>query len=473
MSIKSFNLFILILLWILIDYLIVQSTSSTIGAVGGASSGNSFLCDYDKFTHGCEDSTNSYCQREISRCICKQGYPIRLFKYCLKYAKIDETCYTSRQCNETPNAACYILGTEYDHSGSHHVGSQLSDWPKGTCKCRTGHQYDPFNNTCIKKTIGSWCNYDRTCNKEIVHSYCNKQTFKCDCVYGYIYDPEDDTCTPQQLYGSKCNDDDACARESLICLAGRCRCPKDFHVDLKLPGFLCKPNNDSACNIGYKWDDFRERCIPKSIHVNQRGKQMPIDISYVNDLEIGHDSDLPISISTVIMSIIASGMLIMILRYCLCMKREDSEEDLAERHIRPTHMLHKQHLVRGDLGCAMINDEMIINGEVKCPQGDGAIFAYGEEPPLIQQVMLEDDHKENTDSNDSGVKTTDDKSENELKESPLNQPVTTETSYCDSESTIDTCTNHNANDAGFATLCDSSSGIDASGGGEGGGGGND
>lgn len=367
---------------------------------------------------------------------CKQGYPIRLFKYCLKYAKIDETCYTSRQCNETSNAACYILGTEYDHSGSHHVGSQLSDWPAGKCSCRFGHQYDPLNNTCIKKTIGSWCGYDRDCNKENVHSYCNKKTFKCDCLYDYIYDQENDSCTPRQLYGSKCVDDDDCARESLICLGGRCRCPKDFHVDHKLPGFLCKPNNDSACNIGYKWDDFRERCVPKSVHANHRGKQFPIDISEISDLEIGTSSDLPISISTIIISIIASAMLMMIVRYFLCMKREDSEEDLAEiGHIRPTHMLHKPYLVRGDLGCAMINDEMIMNGEVKCPQGDGTMFAYGEEPPLIQQVITDDEHKENTDSNDSGVKTTDDKSENEPKESPLNQPETTETSFGDLVST--------------------------------------
>ncbi|XP_074593272.1 uncharacterized protein LOC141849009 [Brevipalpus obovatus] len=274
------------LLWSILA--LILSCIQLIGMTAFSVSSMPNNCDFEKYPGGCEDSKGSFCNREINKCQCKPDYPVRLFRYCLKPASIDEACFTSRQCNKTPNAACYILGTEYDHSGSHHVGKQLSDWPSGSCRCRIGHQYDSVNGTCIKRTIGSWCNSNSDCKKEDVHTYCNKESFKCDCVYTHFYDPDSDACERQQpLYNSKCTGDDECSKQGLVCTSGICRCPKDFHYNSKYSGSKCKPNNDTACINGYKWSHEWQRCV--------RSK----DVEGENNAQRTGDDDLSITNHTV------------------------------------------------------------------------------------------------------------------------------------------------------------------------------
>uniref|UniRef100_T1KAX7 EB domain-containing protein n=2 Tax=Tetranychus urticae TaxID=32264 RepID=T1KAX7_TETUR len=352
-------------------------------------------CDFDKYPEsGCEDSIGSYCDLKTSRCHCKADYPIRLFKYCLRYVGINETCYTSRQCNETLNAACYILGTEYDHSGGHNVGFQLSDWPEGKCRCRMGHQFDLNNGTCVKRTIGSWCNVDRDCTKENFHSFCNRKNSICECLYGYIYDSIDDACSPQRLYGSKCRSSDDCSRDQLVCTGGRCKCPKGSHWDAIYPGSLCKPNNDSACAYGYKWDSEKERCVLKIFKDND--SEDLDDLDSVGLIESDHrptrgrgggtsasgaDGDSWSKVTIVMIFIISIGFVLVFLRYWYVRKREDSEEDLTERgHIRPIlksyygdHMIHTGTVPLGPIDtngikCRLSLDDSVIHcdGMVKC-----------------------------------------------------------------------------------------------------------
>lgn len=338
-------------------------------------------CDFEKYpTVGCEDSVGSYCDLESSRCHCKPDYPIRLFKYCLRYVGINETCYTSRQCNETFNAACYILGTEYDHSGGHNVGFQLSDWPEGKCRCRLGHQFDTNNGTCVKRTIGSWCNTDRDCTKENFHSFCNRKSSICECVYGYIYDSLDDTCSPQRLYGSKCRSSDDCSRDQLVCTGGRCKCPKGSHWDAIYPGSLCKPNNDSACAYGYRWDTDKERCVLK-IYKDDDGE----DLDGLDDVGLTGNDLRPnrgrggnsgssgdggsLSMVTIVVIVLANIFVIFVLlRYWYIRKREDSEEDLTERgHIRPTlKPYYGDHLIHGQ-GIGVVPMGPIDANGIKCP----------------------------------------------------------------------------------------------------------
>lgn len=272
----------------------ISASDINSGSSSSSSSYPSIPCDYETYENtGCEDDEGSYCDTETQKCLCREGYPIRLMGYCLSKKQIGQDCYTSSQCNSIANAACFIFGKEYDNeriSGGHNVGRQLSNWPTGNCKCHIGYQLDntttgttidpmvdgtkptvgisssdvPANfGRCIKKTVGSWCTDDWDCIKEMFNTQCSRPQNLCECSWGYYYDVKSDSCQIPKLFGSKCTSTFECSAESLICSPnGRCICPKGFHFDVIHPG--CKPNDDSSCDFGYKWDEEWGRCIPAS-----------------------------------------------------------------------------------------------------------------------------------------------------------------------------------------------------------------
>lgn len=362
-------------------------------------------CDFDTYeSTGCEDEEGSYCDSETQRCLCKEGYPIRLLSYCLPRKSIDEDCYTSSQCNQVKNAACFIFGKEYDNeriSGGHNVGRQLSNWPTGTCRCNIGYQILPeilpntANSTgrsyeesvtleCTKKTVGSWCTDDWDCIKETFNTQCARPQNICECSWGFYYDDTTDSCQIPKLYESKCTSDSDCSPEKLICSPrGRCVCPKGFHFDVIHPG--CKPNDDSSCDFGYKWDEEWGRCIPARSaaaafpfnQINSRNKN-PSDknsngitesstittTSVFKDSSSESDSS---TFSTILFIIVPNIILFALLgHYCYLRKREDEDEDADTsdlergqlRSIRPTHNLFCSYPYRNGHPTAIRNDSI-------------------------------------------------------------------------------------------------------------------
>ena len=382
---------------------------SEVSSISGSSS-PIITCDFDTYeTTGCEDEEGSYCETETQRCVCKEGYQIRLLSYCLPSKSIGDDCYTSSQCNQVSNAACFIFGKEYDNeriSGGHNVGRQLSNWPTGTCRCNIGYQILPdiipaANGTatsyedgissssssatieCVKKTVGSWCTDDWDCIKETFNTQCARPQNLCECSWGFYYDDTTDSCQIPKLYESKCTSDTDCSPEKLICSPrGRCVCPKGFHFDVIHPG--CKPNDDSSCDFGYKWDDEWGRCIPSRStaaafpfnQINSRSKN-PSDrntnsgtipeSSTITTTSVFKDSSSTESstFSTVLFIIVPNMILFALLsHYCYFRKRGDEDEDADTsdlergqlRSIRPTHNLFCSYPYRNGHPTAIRND---------------------------------------------------------------------------------------------------------------------
>lgn len=378
--------------------------------VSSTSSSPIITCDFDTYeSTGCEDEEGSYCDTETQRCLCKEGYPIRLLSYCLPRKSIGDDCYTSSQCNQVGNAACFIFGKEYDNeriSGGHNVGRQLSNWPTGTCRCNIGYQILPeilpsVNSTsksfeegistssatieCSKKTVGSWCTDDWDCIKETFNTQCARPQNLCECSWGFYYDDTTDSCQIPKLYESKCTSDTDCSPEKLICSPrGRCVCPKGFHFDVIHPG--CKPNDDSSCDFGYKWDEEWGRCIPARSaaaafpfnQINSRNKS-PSDKNS-NSGNIPESSTITTSVfkdsssssesstfSTVLFIIVPNMVLFALLgHYCYFRKRDDEDEDADTsdlergqlRSIRPTHNLFCSYPYRNGHPTAIRNDSI-------------------------------------------------------------------------------------------------------------------
>lgn len=138
----------------------------------------------------------------------------------------------------------------------------MSNWPTGNCRCNLGHQWDNSSESCIKKTIGSWCNDDWDCIKEKYNTQCSRPQNLCECAWGFFYDAKSDSCQTPKLWGQKCISNVDCEAENFICSSTtfKCVCPNGFHFDPIHPG--CKINADSSCDRGYRWDEDWGRCIP-------------------------------------------------------------------------------------------------------------------------------------------------------------------------------------------------------------------
>lgn len=309
-------------------------------------------CDFDSFeVTGCEDDEGSYCEPEGQKCTCKEGYPVRLLAYCLDMKQIGDDCYTSAQCKQTANAACFIFGKEYDNeriSGGHNVGRQLSNWPTGTCRCNIGHVYDNATNTCVKRAVGGWCNEDWDCIKSTFNSQCSRPQLTCECTWGYMYDAKTDSCVVPKLFGAKCASDADCAPENLVCSQpARCVCPAGFHYDVLHPG--CKPNDDSSCQYGYKWDEEWGRCIParsssaaaSHFNLNTRPKHVEPTTTVLQEDD---SSPMQTLLIFVLPNLIGLGLIV---RYCYFRKRDgdgaDEFEDLERGMVRPTLSAFDKH----------------------------------------------------------------------------------------------------------------------------------
>lgn len=324
-------------------------------------------CDFETYDpSGCEDEEGSYCESSSQKCLCRDGFSIRLLAYCLTHKQIGQDCFTSAQCASIPNAACFIFGKEYDNeriSGGHNVGRQVSNWPTGTCRCSMGYQWNNETSSCIKKLVGSWCNDDWDCIKEKFNTQCSRPKNICECSWGYFYDSRTDSCQVPKLYGLKCLSNSECAAENLICspTTSRCVCPAGFHFDVIHPG--CKPNDDSSCDKGYKWDEEWGRCIParspaaafpfnqlnqnrnsassnsnsnnnNNIAVNNRNPGDPA--SGVNNMD---DSASSSSFSTALILILPNVVAFaLIMHYCYFRQREEDVSDLDGGALRSTHV---------------------------------------------------------------------------------------------------------------------------------------
>lgn len=337
----------------------VYSSSSSSSLPG--SSVASLSCDFDTFSpSGCEDDTGSFCDSS-QKCSCKDDHPIRLLGYCLKLKQIGEECYTSAQCKSINNAACYIFGKEYDNeriSGGHNVGRQVSNWPTGNCRCNLGHQWDNVTETCIKKTIGSWCNDDWDCIKDKYNTQCSRPQNVCECAWGFFYDLKSDSCQTPKLWGQKCISNVDCEAENFICspTTFKCVCPSGFHFDAIHPG--CKVNADSSCERGYRWDEMWGRCIPNrspsavfpsltAMH-GVRTKSVSTGDhsgSSVNTSKSDSNSESNSSIATMLILILPNVIAFaLILRYCYYRKREEDSSDLTDDLERGSFAIRSAHL---------------------------------------------------------------------------------------------------------------------------------
>ena len=340
-----------------------QTSSSSV-------SSPSILCDFDSFEKGCEDEIGSVCDTSSQRCVCKEGYPIRLLAYCLAPKAIGQDCYTSSQCKDIDQTACFIFGKEYDNeriSGGHNVGRQVSNWPTGMCRCNIGYQFDNSSRTCIKKTIGSWCNDDWDCIKDKFNTQCSRPQNLCECSWGFYYDPKTDSCQVPKLYGLKCTSNQDCSDEALICseTTFRCTCPSGTHFDPIHPG--CKPNDDSSCDSGYKWDQEWGRCIP----IRSPGSAFPFNQINRNSATSSKDSNRnrdnsldptlkvnstdssaeeSTTLSTILLLVLPNAVaFVVIIRCCYYRKQEEDalERDLERAggpglmHIRSAHNFPK------------------------------------------------------------------------------------------------------------------------------------
>lgn len=315
-------------------------THHTLFSLVGSSETIQYPCDFISSETGCEDVLGSVCDPQSNVCQCKPQYPVRLLSYCLQKKSIGEDCFTSSQCSQIKNAACFIFGKEYDNerfSGGHNVGRNVYGWPSGICRCHIGYQYDNLTDSCIKRTIGSWCNDWSDCIKHTFNSYCKKTDFLCDCSWGFFYDPLTDTCNLPQLFGTKCLADEECSKERLSCLDGRCACPVGHHYDTTYAN--CKPNDDSSCEYGYKWDEEWGRCIPSSrsstlqIH---RPKQVDSETAVL--AESDDSSYLKTILIFAFPNTIAFGLLV---RYCYY-KKQDERIEREEDIERGLHITEKE-----------------------------------------------------------------------------------------------------------------------------------
>ena len=318
-------------------------------------------CDFETYDpSGCEDEEGSYCESTSQKCLCRDGFSIRLLAYCLPQKEIGQDCYTSAQCSSIPNAACYIFGKEYDNeriSGGHNVGRQVSNWPTGTCRCSMGYQWNNDSASCIKKLVGSWCNDDWDCIKEKFNTQCSRPKNLCECSWGYFYDSRTDSCQVPKLYGLKCLSNSECAPENLICspTTSRCVCPAGFHFDVIHPG--CKPNDDSSCDKGYKWDEEWGRCIPArsaaaAFPFNQLNQNRNSASNSNNNNNNGVNTrnpdptpgvnstdDSSSSFSTALILILPNVVAFaLIMHYCYFKRREEDVSDLDSGALRSTHV---------------------------------------------------------------------------------------------------------------------------------------
>lgn len=362
---------------------LASSSSSSSSSASSSSSSSSSLpsfvpqsntpsppCDFDTYeTTGCEDDEGSYCDTNTQKCTCKDDHPIRLLGYCLKIKQIGEECYTSAQCKSINNAACYIFGKEYDNeriSGGHNVGRQVSNWPTGNCRCNLGHQWDNVTESCIKKTIGSWCNDDWDCIKEKYNTQCSRPQNLCECAWGFFYDAKTDSCQTPKLWGQKCISNVDCEAENFICSQStfKCVCPSGFHFDPIHPG--CKINADSSCDRGYRWDEDWGRCIPvrsaasafpfnslTGVNIlGSRTKSTSLDRSndhsgssvHSSKPDSNNDSGSS-SVTTALILILPNVIAFaLILRYCYYRKREEDSSDLTDDLERGNFAIRSAHL---------------------------------------------------------------------------------------------------------------------------------
>lgn len=347
-------------------------------------------CDFESYeSSGCEDEEGSVCETASQKCVCRDRSSIRLLAYCLPGNKdIGQDCYTSAQCSAVPNAGCYIFGKEYDNeriSGGHNVGRQVSNWPTGTCRCNMGHQWDNGTSSCVKKLIGSWCNDDWDCIKEKFNTQCSRPANLCECSWGYFYDPKSESCLVPKLYGVKCLSDRDCSPEHLICSpsTSRCVCPAGFHFDVIHPG--CKPNDDSSCDKGYKWDEDWGRCIPARSSSLATGPAFPFNqlnnnlnrISANNnsrsgDPSLGSSPDESSSFfSTALLLVVPTVVAFVLLaHYCYFKRRDEDVSDLDAGALRSTHV----HNLAKFCAYPPYGRSALIKGPTSCVGPPGPLF---------------------------------------------------------------------------------------------------
>lgn len=196
-------------------------------------------CNFDEFKNGCVDNRGSTCDTNTNKCVCKDGFEIRLAEFCLKRKNLGDSCFASAQCNHIENAGCYNYREEYNHIPSAFFGIIQKNWPSGICRCKVGHDFDEKVNKCVKKTIGSWCHNLWDCRQKIPQSYCESNI--CQCNPSYFYNQTNDDCHYQEMFGSVCATTEDCLGPHLDCFNGSCKCASTYYFDeSKLPN--CQPN---------------------------------------------------------------------------------------------------------------------------------------------------------------------------------------------------------------------------------------
>lgn len=204
---------------------------------------NHLKCNFEEFKKGCADEEGSLCDNKTQKCVCRPGFTIRLGVFCLQPKFIGDECFASVQCNHTPNAGCYNYRQEYNQIPSDFFGNFQENWPSGTCRCQMGHHYETHTKTCIKKTIGSWCQNLWDCRQSDpqINAICEEN--ECKCSHDHFYNSTTQDCHYRETYGLSCIKQEDCLHPAL-CLNGTCICENGFHFEAeKSP--LCQPDNNA------------------------------------------------------------------------------------------------------------------------------------------------------------------------------------------------------------------------------------
>ncbi|XP_054158713.1 type-2 histone deacetylase 1-like [Oppia nitens] len=208
------------------------------------------ICDFNRYSDGCEDTYGSECNRSTNQCQCRPGFTIKIDQtFCLPPKNLSESCFVSEQCikaadrnhndnNPVANIGCYVDDREIDVKTLRLWITQLDSVYKivGTCQCPAthylldttssmivGHQTTTGQQCLPKRDINENCTESQECLS--VHSYCDQSLRQCRCKPTYRFSQRKRRCVAQ-LIGENCSDNDHCSVHdpNAECRIGSCQC---------------------------------------------------------------------------------------------------------------------------------------------------------------------------------------------------------------------------------------------------------
>ena len=246
---------------------VISSSTTTISTVNP-----SFVrkCDFSSFKYGCPDPTTTVCDKKTQECICKNGIAFLIEGRCMAYKNVDESCYTSKECDQI-GAKCINAFGEVDafdsliNRQSKNSASSNGDSSPDTSLASGGPaRVLPLSPNFFFSHYGGFC----------------------QCPSGFYHNQEKNKCQ-RRLIGVRCrNETDCFGKQHVVCdqIERRCLCNPGYSLDLisdqcKAAVGLSGPSLDSRhlipratpiCEYGLIWEPSVRKCVPLTYWDNNR-----------------------------------------------------------------------------------------------------------------------------------------------------------------------------------------------------------